>query len=361
MDSRIEIQELKKVIVDLPVTYKSYEQDGVRWDIFVAKKLYSKNWENQSLHDLVRLCRRSFLRYGAVPLEDAYDNKAMVLLARVRYPLNDICAEEWLSIRFIPASGEPYLSEDLQLKLGSGPTFYEIINDKLFFGSDKASDFLLTISRICGIEPYDRENFNFIQKRLEYTALTSSLVFLTMTDILQSENRYQYITAMFNQNIFRHIKEKEKDGKIVVLDLPNAHEILNLPEDYFKHIKAEKTAYSFPTYFFNLSQLIKWLEKIVAEGSISVSVINKFLVKPIDWREIDKKMLGNKVAVLDDLNGLGGLFSFEGKLEGSKYTGKQLREELEREVDKSFSLKLFSRNDLRKKLKLFLQEFKFSI
>ncbi len=356
MDLNVDIEEIKTHTNYLPAPFQVFEKGGVKCEVFIAKNLHTDKWEDSHLHSLVLLCRRSFLRYGKVLSEDGFDKKALVLLARTKYMMGGHITEEWLSIRFIPATGEPYLSEDLKLKLSSGKTFFEVIKEKLFSNSDQASDFLLTISRICGILPYNISEGKFIAKKLQYTALTSAWTFLVMTNILQTENKYQYVTALFHQNIFRYIKQRENNDNTAILDLPNAHEVLKLPGSYFDNIEVGDTAYFFPTYFYNLQNLVDWLKKIIDDGLVQEGVINKFLLKPIDWKVVESQLKNDKVSLVRSLSGLGNFLAFDGRIDGVGCSGDELRKKLELEVAKSFSLKLFSRQDLKNKIQLFLEE-----
>ncbi len=97
--------------------------------IFCAKSLQNSAWNSPELKQLVGQARRSYERYGDVPLYDEYDERAAVYLAITTYQKNvaglPVRFVEVTSIRFVPGYGDRPVIEDFEL-------FLQVVREVLF-------------------------------------------------------------------------------------------------------------------------------------------------------------------------------------------------------------------------------------
>ncbi|MFA6423722.1 MAG: hypothetical protein WCV83_00210 [Candidatus Magasanikbacteria bacterium] len=345
----------KKDIYQLPTPDKVYDWQGIRWEIFLAKN-FSSQWVNETTHNLVLKCRQSFERYGEISLEDDYDNKSLVLLARVHFENENGQQEEFFSLRLIPAQGEPFLTEDLQVILHGGGNLYELIKDKLHFGHSESHKYIFTISRFCGLSLIPSN-----QNHLKHTTLSLVILWLFALEGVPKPHKDIAITAMFNRHIFSKVSRLKINNKEFVLSLPEIHETLSLSIENFGNFFPGPVAFHYPAYFFNLPELISWFRKIFDDKKINLDTIKHCWGTEIDWVQIEKELSHDKMAVIKKMHGLGKMLNGCTPLPGCKLNSVELRNDLEEAVKSSLVLKLIKLEDLEKILKKFLDNISFIV
>src|SRR3989339_40632 len=355
------MSNLEQISLSLPVADESYDWQGVKFDIYLAKKFYSEQWENEPLRALVLKCRESFHRYGKVAVEDGYDNKSLVSIVGVSYLVDERLVKEWLTIRLVPAQGEPVLSEDLQVEFLDQKKLFDLIKEKLFYNQENSAQRLFTISRFCGIAPYYQDNFQPVsdQKKIKFTALSFVLLCKFSLKFIDLTDKHVYITAMFHHNIFERVIYLKHNDQQAYLELPDTHETLSVNPESLRSFFPGDVVFRHPTYFFKIKELILWVKKMLAEGKINSDTLQLFLKTEIDWDNAQRQLLDNKLALVNQLSSLGDLLSGDELLANSSCNRKQLRQLLEEEVPKSLILKLIYQSDLERRVEKFLTDLNF--
>lgn len=355
------ILNLEQISLLLPVADESFDWQGVKFDIYLAKKFNTDQWQDESLRSLVLKCRESFYRYGKVALEDGYDNKSLICIVGASYLVEERLVKEWLTIRLVPAQGEPMLSEDLQVEFLDQKKLYELIKEKLFNSQENSAQRLFTISRFCGIAPYFQDSFQPLQnqKKIKFTALSFALLCNFSLKYINYSDKHVYITAMFHHNIFERIIYLKHNAQEAYLELPDTHETLSVHPDILKSFFPGDVVFRHPTYFFKIKELILWVKKMLSEGKINNDTLRLILKKEIDWDIAHQQLVNNKLAVVSQLSSLGDLLSGDEFLDDGLFTRKQLRLLLEEEVPKSLVLKLIHQSDLEQRVEKFLADLNF--
>ena len=353
--------DLKQIVLSLPTADESYNWQDVKFDIYLAKNFFTDQWQNQSLRNLVLKCRESFHRYGKVALEDSYDDKSLVSIVGVSYFIDERQVKEWLTIRFVPAHGEPFLSEDLQIEFINQKKLYDLIKEKLFYNADDSTKRLFTISRFCGIAPYFEDNFQSVenQNKIKFTAISFSLLCKFSLKYFSLPDKHVYITAMFHHNIFKRLAFVNHNNLQACLELPDTHETLLVHSDSLQTIFPGEVAFRHPTYFFRIRELVVWVKKMLVEDKLNNATLLSVLKTEIDWDKIDQQLIDNKLVIVKQLSALGDLLSGDEILLNSRCDRQQLRQMLRDEVPLSLLFKLAYQLDLEQRIDRFLADLKF--
>ncbi len=343
--------DIEQIIPFLPTADESYQWEGVKLDIFLAKNFYTDEWQNESLRLLVLKCRESFYRYGDVEVEDNYDKKSLISIIGVSYLFGNRLVKEWITIRLVPAEGAPSLSEDLHVEFDNHKKLFQLIKEKILFDRKDSEKRLFTVSRFCGISPYFEDDFRFVaeSKKIKFTLLSFVLLCKFSMKYIALDDKHYYFTAMFHHNIFDKLGFFHHRDKKIEFSLPDTFKTLSMDQDELNTFFPGPVAFRHPTYFFRIKELVLWIKSMLNENKIDPDSLNLILKTKIDWIEIEKRLFENKLEVVTQLSALGVLFE-----------DLNLRNLLRREVPLSLILKLIHQSELQQKINNFLAEINFS-
>jgi hypothetical protein len=128
-ESAISLVEIRELGTALPPPIAKRVIGGIQFEVYRAKSLFRDEWESDALRKLVVASRTSYQRWGDFRPLDRDDGKAVVYLVRLDYPhrekLDGAMIEEWVSYRFVPASGDPPDVEELSLFVCDGKPVME--------------------------------------------------------------------------------------------------------------------------------------------------------------------------------------------------------------------------------------------
>lgn len=315
----------------------------VFFSVYKAKNLNDNKWNSAVLKKLVMLARQSYLRYGAVPLIDDFDNKSAVYLCRVNYSYQykkrSILLEEWLSVRFVPGSEQGSM-DDLNQHLYGGRSVSELIKAQLFPNEDCFQNNLVAISRICGIHPYDslapEKSYRWLPKKLKYKAISFALI----NKDFFSQQAFSYIIGVFREELLKELLRHAKFSLVI----PKAHKLLHCRADKI-YLNRDLLAYRYPGYFLNIRHFISLLKKLIKRKKISVTAIKKYI--PFSNKVINKKQYKE---ILKSAMGMSNLLLSQGVIPGSKIDGKELRALVGKHVADGPSLNMIAVSDWQAQL-----------
>lgn len=322
---------------DLPDPDFFWTYNDISIYIYCAKKKFSKQWTNPILRHIVMDARQSFKRYGPVPLVDVYDDKSSVYLARAVYPSvlidkysNSVLVEEWLSLRFISAAGNPEFTEDLKDCIYDGNPVYNLVRDELFKNSIDFNEKIISISRLCSIPSrfFNRQQKNFTNKLLMMPVLFLLSVETFLQESISRSENIEYFTALLRPEVL----EKSLGtmlGKNFHFYLTSLADILKLDS----HITINDVlCYQYPGYFLKMSKLIQLLKYLMDRGILTKQTIAYYLG---DKNIIEKMYLTNKYEsnMLVATKNLGDLLSTKDIIYGSLITGEELRMLIKNDIE----------------------------
>jgi hypothetical protein len=141
----------------LPTPIKTELLAGAKLSVYLAKDFFKSEWSSKKALKILKQARRSYLRYGNVPLLDKYDRKSLIYLVRAEYKVKidkkTLPVEEWLSVRFVPGYGKPLLTEDFAHCIANNKPLKYLFKKKLFPETKNFSRHIATLSRLCKIPP----------------------------------------------------------------------------------------------------------------------------------------------------------------------------------------------------------------
>lgn len=317
---------------------KTRQIGSVFFCIYRAKDLGKKNWNHSAFEKITRLARRTYLRYGRVPLMDEYDKNAEVYLCRAR----DKFTEEWLCLRFVASNTRAESLEDLKHYFYQDRSIGAFIKLKLFGGTHDLKNKLVAISRICGVAPYapGGKGTKFFGS-LKYTAQSFALI----NREFFSRHHFSFMVGVFRPELLIKILHLGPD---LVLCLPDAAAILGCNSKEIV-LNRDFDAYRFPGYFLNISDLLKLLAKLTKEKKLSVKSIRYYV--PGYFAGLKNKFLTSRYAdILQSLRGVDKLLRARGRIYGAELTGNELRSLVETAVADGPVLKIISISDWKKQL-----------
>lgn len=320
---------------------KKYTVMGVTFLVYKAKNLYDSKWNSGLLKKITKEARKSYLRYGAVPLFDTYDKNAEIYLCRAI----DSETEEWLCIRFIPGQTGSSPLEDLEQYVCGSKPLSMVVKEKLLPQVKNFQNKLVGISRICGIAPYA-----ITPEKSKNTPLPSSMKHTGQSFVLINKSffhkkNFTYLIGVFRKELLKKLLRYDKKTSVY---LPNAYELLGC-QAHQLHLNRNLLARRFPGYFLNIFQLINLLDKLIKQKKLSPSSIQTFL-KP--YNPNFKQYLKQKkyVEVLKITAGLSKLLLAQGKIPGSKISSDELRNLVAKYVNDGPDLKIISVDNWKKQL-----------
>ncbi len=321
---------------------KTYTIGTVNFYIYKAKSLHSSRWHNQVLKKIVLRARRSFLRYGAVPLLNRHDALAEIYLCRA----SDDKTEEWLCVRFVPGMKGRHIVEDLDQYTIEGKPAADFLRKKLRLRQRSYEKALVSISRVCSIAPYhikrtSRQNKSDFSKSLQYGAQS----FAFINKYFFSQCNFTYLVGSFRKELLKKFLAFNPD---TVLHMTDAYQILGcMPKDV--RLNRARLAYRFPGYFLYIPQLLDLFETLIKEKFLRVASIKCFVVS---YRKNFNEYLAGKnyQEVLQAVRGVHKLLLAPGKIPYSQLTGVRLRQLVADQVDDGPALKIVKVADWKKQL-----------
>lgn len=319
---------------------QKYAVENTVFLIYKAKDLYNPKWNSGLLKKITIEARKSYLRYGKVPLLDSYDKNAAIYLCRAI----DSRSEEWLSLRFIPGQTGASPLEDLGQYICKDEPIAKSISKKLLPGVKNFESKLVAISRICGISPYlqsQPEAKNHLLP-LRYTGKS----FILINKVFFSSSNFTYLIGVFRRELLQKLLVFNQNTSV---RLPAAHKVLGCSSGDIR-LNRDLLANQFPGYFLNVYQIIDLLESLVKQGSLSIQTIKRF-VKLYD-SNLKNKVKGKRYGeILKMLQGLNKLLLISGRIPNSKMTGDDLRDLVARHVDDGPDLRIATVAHWQKQLK----------
>lgn len=350
---RLTPQEIRSLCCNLSAPVSVWTNGTASFEVYKAKSLYNEEWLNQTLYKLVLDARSSYDRWGGdLFFPDVDDSKAVVYLVRASYPLmleghSEGCeVEEWFTFRFIPGNGEPFGIRDLSLFTCDGKPIIDVIQEVLFKGEGACLDFLANSSRLGSIAPYfrlkeDEDRYSVkLPGKHRYTAVSLGLMNRQfLQEVYEARIPFRYIVGIIRDELIVKALSVRFNGICYAPAFTPAFEALGLQND--QAIKLDRhafsmQAYQFPSYFFEVDQLIAALRSAIEAGSLSDETIKYYFQTERTFGEItEKDMFTTK-----DLRSLGKLLTTKGRIKESGMTGEQLRIIIDREVGDGPGLKI---------------------
>lgn len=254
-----------ELLQSLPPPIAQYHSDVASFSVYLAKELYRPEWITEPLRQLVAEARKSYLRYGDVPLFDDFDNKATIYLIRSSYaiPFAGQHAEEWLSVRFVPNDGIPPYTEDLTLCIALNTSLVQLVKERLFPNTSDWLPHVFSISRLCSITPYYMPlhvsrppEISPLSSKLRHTLASFVLAHLSfLRNTKHRGDTVQYITGLFRQELLSNVLTlRTMNNDRIPAFVPASRTLdVQLPDDV--RIIRERIAYHFPHYFLRMDQL----------------------------------------------------------------------------------------------------------
>lgn len=327
---------LRGAPVTLPTPVREYQFGDVHFFVYKVKDKKERIFPNEALYSLLQEARRSYLRYGQVPLTDSYDEKSSIYLTRVVYPhtVDNVAfpIEEWVSVRFVPASGNPLLSEDLDVCVYQNQPLTLSLRKTLFPNRIDPLKHLVTISRICRIAPrVPTENVfftgTFIPQKNTYTALAFTAmnkVFLEESE--KNGDEIDFFTALAREELFEKVLHFERGEKKAIFPFAAAENILNPDKKHRLRINRNILSYRHPGYFLNLEELIQLFGKLIDFGRLTEKSWQQHIKTQISFAECQEhsKTLPYH-EILETLDGLSEMLLAPSWIENSRMHGTELR------------------------------------
>src|SRR3989344_1953175 len=354
LDDDVSISEIYKLAAQLPEPVSVFAVDLAMFEIFEAKKMWEEGWLSDALHRLVLVARRSYRKYGDVPITDAYDDKAAVFLCRATYPFvfpglaKPIPVAEWLSVRFIPSDGEPVSTEDLDQYRYQNKSVGEWL-------LEKGEKWAITISRLCGIPRYPLEPDENEAVVLPTTLAYSALAFILVNQAFFScypNLRHGFITAVFREELARKFLNITREEKQWSFGFPNSSEFLGCTPDEVG-LRRELLAYRFPGYFLDIIKTFTLLKQLVEEKLLSAESLAVYLKR---WNPGMETNEWSYAESLEQSEGLGDLLTLEGPIAGSAFSGEELRLRVDAAVPDGPQLRIMPIEAWRNQIENFLAE-----
>ena len=336
-------EALRALARRLPAPERVYHIDGVIFEIYKAKEPFQPHWNHGVLRTLVREARKSFLRYGSIPLEDVFDTKAAVYLVRAQYILKEHApllfpVEEWLTLRFIPAHGAPYFTEDIEACLLRGRPIRQHIAERFFSSAEQALRSTVTTSRLCGIKPYFAKASVFplykevLPRKHQYLSLSFVLLNYVFFDSVQTDPyKKDIITMMFHAKLLPKVTDITLGDTRVPLPITQVHEFFGERQE---HISIDRSilSYAYPSYWLDIDQLLRVLVLFTQRGVFPPYIPQWYLHTPHSFAELQHRYSKEPLRVLRHLRKLGSLLTVDGTIQGTRIHGTQFRQYLDAHV-----------------------------
>lgn len=273
-ESAISLVEIRELGTALPPPIAKRVIGGIQFEVYRAKSLFRDEWESDALRKLVVASRTSYQRWGDFRPLDRDDGKAVVYLVRLDYPhrekLDEAMIEEWVSYRFVPASGDPPDVEELSLFVCNGKPVMEAAKEILFGSRSDYRDLIVNSSRLCGIRPFFRDQgFEKYSDLLPSKHADVALGFAVINESFLDECSrkglpFRYLFGIIRDELIVKALSVRRNGAIFPPAFTPAHVVLGVPE---ASIRLDRQAlssyvYRFPLYFLNNEELYASVRKL---------------------------------------------------------------------------------------------------
>lgn len=347
--------------VRLPKPSFVWYSNFVRIDVFLAKDFFSgEKWENEELRNLVHSARCSYKQYGDLPLEDAYDNKAGIYIARAqgRSPMSSKEeAIEWLSLRFISNFGTPESTEDLDNTHLDHVSIKDIVSKCLHdsIHQHPHPQEVISLSRLCGISSYAYSNIQrkagvgSRREKLHWTALSFAIMNLVFLRDYKRIQNVKYISALLRPELLQKLLYLKLDDKSHQIHIEPAEKTLKFQQKI--KLKRSELFYKYPGYYLNVEQLLGVIGDLLRQGQFSEETIRHYF--GCESKEIFQQYSTTYDRLLK-LRNLGNLLTEPNFIYKAKISGNTLRDIINERVDDGPSLFLMPRKIWRDEIKNFL-------
>lgn len=308
-------------------------------EVFIAKQP-GITWAEPLLRRIALRARRSYRRYGNVPLVDRHDDQSTILLVRTELTRDALFFEEWLSVRFV--HGELLGARDAHrfLMCRSGTTPVVRILAPLFPPEHTFLKRTAFISRIAGIPSPQTKDGKLTRTAYAFAHAVSA--FFLITD--RRGEQIDHLLGIYRDELIEHSLTIERQGRRVPTFYP-AHHIIGRNPSERVVIDRQIVAYEFPTYFFDIRKVEELLRELLRSGAISQDALAPYVGGKRNVRSIE----AGRPRPLDCFKNLGKLFAHsDGPILGSTLTGASLRALIDARVPDGPHLRIILRPTWRR-------------
>ena len=335
---------------NLSVAYKD-----ITFYIYRAKSAESQHWISSNIARLVLLTRLSYHSYHRhILLVDDLDLKSEIVLVRIDDKQTEdskhIPSTSYLSLRLIPATGQPQLNEDLRYFEYVTDQQTRPLNDLLnhALGIDSTTihgqEKLFSISRLGSVRPYNQ--YHVVKNKIRGLSMGFWLaVHMLMTLIDNGQRSRCFITSMYGNKIHEKVSSLpfEVTPSIEFTPLEKFFGLtdvkVRLRRDSHS-INALK--YGYPTGFLDILSLAQLLKRLVCEQILTTDILDEYI------SESTESFFARPN--IRQITRLGELFTTNGSIKGCKISGEQLRQLIDDEVAEGQILRIASWENLQSAL-----------
>jgi hypothetical protein len=263
---------MKKLIAELPLPVGRYVSPTVCVDVYRAKDLLTRRWNDKTLKKIVLMARNSYSRYGDRPLLDSYDPKSAIYLARATYRSKGVNGDihEWLSIRMVPGNGMPQGVGEPEIYERKGKPMDYWIRRKLKSGG--AWKHIASSSRMCGLSLYaikrngDITDLEGVSHK--YTSVCFAIIHKQfLVDYPLEQFSYRYITAIIRPDFYKKGLGYHSRKQIFYPFFTPAFSFLGFPRGEVR-VKRAIYSYKFPSYWLDAKKLLRLINRMRAENNM---------------------------------------------------------------------------------------------
>ncbi len=345
-------KEIREISIYLPKPINTENIGNTKFEIYLAKKLFKPQWDDQILRRLVVEARKTYKEYYGDDINEInlYDDKSAVYLVCTSYNYRnpqgkEFPVKEWFSLRFIPATGEPTMNEDLNFyifnddlkKYSLLEIFRQRLKPFLKLSDTQIMERLITLSRFCAIRPYPSLNGNEGLKNNKHSTISFALMNRQfLLDIVNMRLNIQFMTCQVHTHMSDKLLTYSANKQIRSFPFTHAYKQLDLLPNFIRISRNKKGvyAYKFPGYFLSLKNLVNTLEFLSQQNKLPINIIKEYLDKEIDFI----KILNNPK--IYHFRKMGELFTKNGKIPGTNLTGEELRNLLDKNVEDGPTLRI---------------------
>lgn len=323
------LSEVRHAMGMLPPPLVSTTIGPLEFKLYRARRPFAHAWEHEAFETLVIAARRSYRRWGNLEPLDDEDAKSAIYLAHVSYPAEDgsETVHEWLSYRFVPASGVPEGVKELMLFVSDAVPVLEVARKVLFLSSAHCEPFVVNSSRLCGVPPFLAHPGAPapLPKKHRNTALAFALMnerFLE--DCREMQLPFRYLFGIIQDDFIRKVLSVNNGPALFSPAFPLAEPVLGLPPGAIRLDREALSRYvfRFPFYFFENGAIVAFLVRMFAEGKLTNASFERYLLHGADAARF---LNGEGDDPREPLEGLDKLLGVDGPIEGSPLTGDSLR------------------------------------
>lgn len=311
----------------LPQPEHEYRIHDAHFFVYKVKDSRQNFFPDTNLQTIVKESRKSYLRYGDIPLLDQYDLKSSLYLTRVVYPQNiegiSVLVEEWVSVRFVPTSGTPNSTEDLDACIYRGKPLSTTVTEL---------STSISISRICRVPPKvapGQDHFSgiFLPHKNKYTSLAFVFMNHQFLQEKKDQDTYQlWFTALAKPELFSNVLSLADEQKS--FHFPFTPVLQKLISSHLNQFRIQRTVLSYrhPGYFLDLYTLLRLFRKLIDFGRLSEKTWQKYFHTSLGIAEFQENFDHYSYQdMLPHFLGLAELLLSPGWIENSRMHGTELR------------------------------------